>query len=77
MKEFVIKIQRGPYLDETWKINKRYNDFYKLHNVLQTSGISLDFPPKKLIGNMDPQFITERQQGLQVKSVTNVEIIIF
>ncbi|XP_018563399.1 PX domain-containing protein kinase-like protein isoform X2 [Anoplophora glabripennis] len=58
-------VQRGPYLDETWKINKRYNDFYKLHGVLQTSGIPLDLPPKKLIGNMDPQFITERQQGLQ------------
>ncbi|KAJ8946415.1 hypothetical protein NQ314_008897 [Rhamnusium bicolor] len=63
--EFIIKVQRGPFSDETWRINKRYNEFYKLHNVLQVSGIPLDMPPKKLIGNMDPQFIGERQQGLQ------------
>jgi PX domain-containing protein kinase-like protein len=63
--EFVIKVQRGPFSDKTWRVYKRYNDFYKLHNYLQTSGISLQLPPKKLIGNMDPEFITERQQGLQ------------
>ncbi|XP_072401189.1 PX domain-containing protein kinase-like protein [Diabrotica undecimpunctata] len=63
--EFSIKVYRGPFSDQTWRINKRYNDFYKLHNVLQSSGIPLELPPKKLIGNMDPHFIGERQQGLQ------------
>ncbi|XP_030759449.1 PX domain-containing protein kinase-like protein isoform X2 [Sitophilus oryzae] len=63
--EFVIKVHRGPFSDHTWKINKRYNDFLKLHQSLQVSGIPLDLPPKKLIGNMDPQFISERQKGLQ------------
>uniref|UniRef100_A0A3B3Z9T6 Uncharacterized protein n=1 Tax=Periophthalmus magnuspinnatus TaxID=409849 RepID=A0A3B3Z9T6_9GOBI len=29
------------------------------------SGISLPLPPKKLIGNMDREFIAERQRGLQ------------
>ncbi|CAH1959468.1 unnamed protein product [Acanthoscelides obtectus] len=64
--EFTIKVYRGPYSNKTWKVNRRYNDFYKLHNVLLTSGIPLELPPKKLIGNMDPHFISERQQGLQV-----------
>ncbi|ENN81392.1 hypothetical protein YQE_02208, partial [Dendroctonus ponderosae] len=44
---------------------KRYNDFLKLHQMLQVSRIPLELPPKKLIGNLDPQFISERQQGLQ------------
>ncbi|CAH1101102.1 unnamed protein product [Psylliodes chrysocephalus] len=63
--EFVIKVYRGPFSDQTWKINKRYNDFYKLNNVLQSSGIPLELPPKKYVGNMDPHFIGERQQALQ------------
>lgn len=32
---------------------------------LQICGISLPLPPKKLIGNMDREFIAERQMGLQ------------
>ncbi|KAJ8948079.1 hypothetical protein NQ318_008430 [Aromia moschata] len=63
--EFTIKVQREPFSEETWRVDKRYNDFCKLHNVLQTSGMPLDLPPKKLFGNMEPQFISERQQGLQ------------
>uniref|UniRef100_A0A8C8DX39 PX domain containing serine/threonine kinase n=1 Tax=Oryzias sinensis TaxID=183150 RepID=A0A8C8DX39_9TELE len=31
----------------------------------QVCGISLPLPPKKLIGNMDREFIAERQRGLQ------------
>ncbi|VEN48946.1 unnamed protein product [Callosobruchus maculatus] len=64
-QEFTIKVYRGPYSNEIWKVNRRYNDFHKLHSVLLTSGIPLELPPKKLIGNMDPHFINERQQGLQ------------
>ncbi|XP_076260324.1 PX domain-containing protein kinase-like protein isoform X1 [Rhynchophorus ferrugineus] len=63
--EFIIKVHRGPFSDQTWKINKRYNDFFKLHQSLQISGIPLELPPKRLIGNMDPHFISERQRGLQ------------
>lgn len=32
---------------------------------VQVCGISLLLPPKKLIGNMDREFIAERQRGLQ------------
>lgn len=71
-QEFIIKVHRGPFSNQTWKINKRYNDFFKLHQSLQISGIPLELPPKKLIGNMDPQFISERQRGLQVNNVLSV-----
>ncbi|GJQ76117.1 hypothetical protein Trydic_g1865 [Trypoxylus dichotomus] len=63
--EFVIRVQRGPFSDRTWRVNKRYNDFVKLHSQLQASGLPLSLPPKKIIGNMDPEFISERQQALQ------------
>ncbi|KAI4467204.1 px serine/threonine kinase pxk [Holotrichia oblita] len=63
--EFVIRVQRGPFSDRTWRIHKRYNDFVKLHSQLQASGLPLTLPPKKIIGNMDPEFISERQQALQ------------
>lgn len=32
---------------------------------LKIAGLSLPLPPKKLIGNMDREFIAERQKGLQ------------
>ncbi|XP_050295363.1 PX domain-containing protein kinase-like protein [Anthonomus grandis grandis] len=63
--EFVIRVHRGPFSDQTWKVHKRYNDFLKLHQCLQESKIPLELPPKKLIGNLDPKFICERQQALQ------------
>lgn len=44
---------------------KRYNDFVALHSLLQVSGIALSLPPKKLIGNMERNFIAERQSALQ------------
>ncbi|ELV10459.1 PX domain-containing protein kinase-like protein [Tupaia chinensis] len=41
----------------------------KLYGSLETigfiTGLSLPLPPKKLIGNMDREFIAERQKGLQ------------
>lgn len=63
--EYIIKVQRGPFSDKTWRVYKRYNDFVTLHSCLQSSGLLLPLPPKRLIGNMDPEFINERQQGLQ------------
>uniref|UniRef100_A0AAZ3QSJ4 PX domain containing serine/threonine kinase n=1 Tax=Oncorhynchus tshawytscha TaxID=74940 RepID=A0AAZ3QSJ4_ONCTS len=45
---------------------KRYSDFDMLNSSLLVSGVSLPLPPKKLLGNMDREFIAERQRGLQV-----------
>lgn len=44
-----------------------YSLFYigPLLFVLKISALSLPLPPKKLIGNMDREFIAERQKGLQ------------
>ncbi|KAB0403545.1 hypothetical protein E2I00_015241, partial [Balaenoptera physalus] len=51
-----------------WKIAeivRRYSDFDLLNNSLQIAGLSLPLPPKKLIGNMDREFIGGRQKVLQ------------
>lgn len=52
--------------DIKWNVSRRYRDFAALHVVLQQANIDLPLPPKKLIGNMQPSFIAERQIGLQV-----------
>lgn len=59
-------MQRGPLPEKSWRIYKRYNDFVKLHSQLQISGIDIRLPPKKIIGNLNPEFIAERQKQLQV-----------
>ncbi|XP_062533806.1 sorting nexin-29-like [Armigeres subalbatus] len=54
---------------ESWSVFRRYSEFYRLHKRLQkeySSVRSLDFPPKKKIGNMNAQFVEQRRQRLQV-----------
>uniref|UniRef100_A0A182JBX1 PX domain-containing protein kinase-like protein n=1 Tax=Anopheles atroparvus TaxID=41427 RepID=A0A182JBX1_ANOAO len=63
--EYVLRVQRGPYPENSWRILRRYNDFATLNKCLQISGIDLSFPGKKLIGNMRPDFIAERLNALQ------------
>ncbi|KAM4652832.1 PX domain-containing protein kinase-like protein isoform 2-T2 [Discoglossus pictus] len=63
--EYIIRVQRGISMENSWQIIRRYSDFDMLNNSLQISGLSLPLPPKKLIGNMDREFIAERQKGLQ------------
>uniref|UniRef100_H0V8E4 PX domain containing serine/threonine kinase like n=1 Tax=Cavia porcellus TaxID=10141 RepID=H0V8E4_CAVPO len=63
--EYIIRVQRGISVDNSWQIVRRYSDFDLLNNSLQIAGLSLPLPPKKLIGNMDREFIAERQKGLQ------------
>ncbi|XP_003217902.1 PX domain-containing protein kinase-like protein isoform X4 [Anolis carolinensis] len=63
--EYIIRVQRGISMENSWQIIRRYSDFDLLNNSLQVSALSLPLPPKKLIGNMDREFIAERQKGLQ------------
>ncbi|XP_068940347.1 PX domain-containing protein kinase-like protein isoform X3 [Petaurus breviceps papuanus] len=63
--EYIIRVQRGISIENSWQIVRRYSDFDLLNSSLQISGLSLPLPPKKLIGNMDREFIAERQKGLQ------------
>ncbi|XP_041460484.1 PX domain-containing protein kinase-like protein isoform X2 [Lytechinus variegatus] len=63
--DYVIRVQRGPNPENSWQINRRYSDFVTLHDGLKVSGMELGLPPKKVFGNMEREFIAERQQALQ------------
>ncbi|KAK0168115.1 hypothetical protein PV327_001948 [Microctonus hyperodae] len=63
--EYVIRTQRGPLPDKSWRVSRRYNDFVQLNGALSVSGLELPLPPKKIIGNMDAEFIAQRQIALQ------------
>ncbi|EAT39663.1 AAEL008530-PA [Aedes aegypti] len=59
----------GHHQPESWSVFRRYSEFYRLHKRLQKeypSVRTLDFPPKKKIGNMNAQFVEQRRQRLQV-----------
>lgn len=60
-----VRLQQGYYayeirimpadISEGWRILRRYREFHKLHKSLQKHNIAirtLDFPPKKKLGNM-------------------------
>ncbi|XP_012263544.2 PX domain-containing protein kinase-like protein isoform X1 [Athalia rosae] len=63
--EYVIRTQRGPLPEKSWRVSRRYNDFVQLNGALSLSGISLPLPPKRIIGNMEPDFVAQRQLALQ------------
>jgi len=51
-----------------WEGTKRYSEFHKLHEVLDSRwpGIPIpNLPPKKAIGNKDVKFINERRFYLE------------
>uniref|UniRef100_A0A3P9CJR6 PX domain containing serine/threonine kinase n=1 Tax=Maylandia zebra TaxID=106582 RepID=A0A3P9CJR6_9CICH len=62
--EYIIRVQRGVSLDNSWQVNLLIttSNWSPGESVC---GITLPLPPKKLIGNMDREFIAERQRGLQ------------
>uniref|UniRef100_A0A673AE09 PX domain containing serine/threonine kinase n=1 Tax=Sphaeramia orbicularis TaxID=375764 RepID=A0A673AE09_9TELE len=64
--EYIIRVQRGVSVENSWQVIRRYSDFDVLNSSLLVCGVSLPLPPKKLIGNMDREFIAERQRGLQL-----------
>ncbi|KAG7211368.1 hypothetical protein KM043_010658 [Ampulex compressa] len=63
--EYVIRTQRGPLPERSWRVSRRYNDFVQLNAALSPSGLDLALPPKRIIGNMEPDFIAQRQIALQ------------
>ena len=66
LQEYEIRVQRGPVPENSWTVTKRYSDFVALDTALKMSAIELPLPPKKVFGNMEREFIAERQTGLQV-----------
>ena len=64
-----------------WEGERRYNEFYKLHSVLEARwpGIPIPtLPPKKAIGNKDIKFINERRFYLErfMKKLAPFEFIL-
>ncbi|XP_032519991.2 PX domain-containing protein kinase-like protein [Danaus plexippus] len=62
--EYILRVQKGPNKEKTC-VSRRYRDFAVLNTNLQQANIDLPIPPKKLIGNMQPSFVAERQIALQ------------
>ncbi|XP_071486643.1 PX domain-containing protein kinase-like protein [Diadema antillarum] len=63
--DYVMRVQRGPNPEHSWQINRRFSDFVSLHESLKICGMELLLPPKRVFGNMEREFIAERQQALQ------------
>ncbi|XP_071816686.1 PX domain-containing protein kinase-like protein isoform X2 [Apostichopus japonicus] len=63
--DYVIRVQRGPDPEKNWQIHRRYSDFVALHEQLKTSNLELPLPPKKIFGNMEREFVADRQMALQ------------
>ncbi|CAI9714841.1 domain-containing kinase isoform X1 [Octopus vulgaris] len=63
--EYIVRVQRGAVVENNWTIKKRYSDFVALDAELHMSNIELAIPPKKMFGNMEREFVAERQLGLQ------------
>lgn len=68
--EYTMECKRmyGEAGDETrsWEVSKRYTDFVNLHSALQDSGLPLSLPKKKIVGNLDREFVIKRQKELQL-----------
>jgi hypothetical protein len=63
--EYIIQVSIS---GKTWQCQRRYKEFDELHNKLRRVNSDLhipSLPPKKWFGNMAPQFVSQRQAGLQ------------
>ncbi|XP_077990986.1 sorting nexin-16-like [Glandiceps talaboti] len=62
--EYDINVSDGIY---HWNVTKRYSEFYQLNETLRKTFpfVQLKLPPKKTFKNTDPEFLNERQMGLQ------------
>lgn len=49
----------------TWQTCRRYSDFVALQGGLQEAGLPLPLPKKKVVGNLDREFVLQRQSELQ------------
>lgn len=68
---YVYEIHVTPANDvgETWKVRRRYREFYTLHRRMKRANplvATLDFPPKKKWNNMDAELVEHRRQRLHV-----------
>uniref|UniRef100_A0A2M4BHG4 Putative sorting nexin-29 n=1 Tax=Anopheles marajoara TaxID=58244 RepID=A0A2M4BHG4_9DIPT len=64
-----VLLENSSSSSSSWSLYRRYNEFYRLHKRLQRdypTAKTLDFPPKKKLGNMNVDFVEQRRQRLQV-----------
>ena len=56
-----VRYNQHNLASKKWKIYRRYRQFYALNEVLRSKGYKLPtFPPKKILGTFDPQFVAKR-----------------
>ena len=64
---YILEVRHDQYdlASKTWKIYRRYREFYALDECLRSKGYKTpSFPPKKILGTFDPQFVAKRQSLL-------------
>lgn len=59
--------------EQTWTVTCRYSKLAEVNSALKTINNKLpDFPPKKMFGSTNPQFISKRMSSLQHYVITLV-----
>ena len=64
---YVLEVRHDQHdlASKTWKIFRRYRQFYALNECLRVKNYKLpSFPPKKMLGTFDPDFVAKRQEQL-------------
>ncbi|XP_062589666.1 serine/threonine-protein kinase Sgk1-like isoform X2 [Saccostrea cucullata] len=78
-KKYVVYKVVVNFGDFSWFIFRRYNEFHSLYEKLKKlfPEASLRLPGKKIFGNLDPDFIQQRREGLDIfiqELVTNPKL---
>jgi hypothetical protein len=61
--EYIIQVSDN---EQSWTISCRYSKLADIHALLKGLNKKLpDFPPKKMFGSNNPDFISKRQTSLQ------------
>eukprot|EP00943_MAST-04B_sp_MAST-4B-sp1_P007934 g7934.t1 len=64
---YVLDVRHDQYdlASKCWTIYRRYREFYALDECLRSKGYKTpSFPPKKILGTFDPEFVAKRQRLL-------------
>ncbi|XP_060069915.1 serine/threonine-protein kinase Sgk1-like [Ylistrum balloti] len=63
LQVYKVLVRNG---DKSWFLFRRYNEFYGLHEKIKKlyPESNLRLPGKKIFGNLDPDFIQQRREGL-------------
>jgi len=63
---YTLVVRSDAAVPPSWRVYRRYQEFRNLSDALRGEGFRVPvLPPKKLIGTLDPDFLTERQMELE------------